>query len=76
MAESIVGAINEMFNERASANFIDCLVIDGFVGTCVQSEPRGTRVCTHTSYFIATQISGSDFIRVDYCGDSETTWNN
>jgi hypothetical protein len=72
--DSIVAAINEMFNNRASADFIDCLVVDAFVGTCVQVEVCDIYTNTRTSYFIATQMVGTDFVRVDYCSDSEMVW--
>tara|TARA_R110002096_G_scaffold337871_1_gene531174 strand:+ start:145 stop:420 length:276 start_codon:yes stop_codon:yes gene_type:complete len=74
---SIVAAINEMFNARASAEYVDCLVVDGLVGVCVQTEEKCTRSYTYTStsYFIATQVIGTDFVRVDYCGDSEMIWD-
>jgi hypothetical protein len=63
-AQAICAAINEMFNERASAEFMDCLVIDGFVGTCVQQLPVTGR--TYTSYFIVSDMPG-DFKRVEHC---------
>jgi hypothetical protein len=73
--DSIVAAINEMFNDRASAAYIDCLVVDAFVGTCVEVEVKDMYTNTRTSYFIATEILGSDLIRVEYCGDSEMVWD-
>ena len=75
--DSIVAAINEMFNDRASAEYLDCLVVDGLVGVCVQTEEKGTcsYTYTRTSYFVATQVIGTDFVRVDYCGDSEMIWD-
>ena len=73
--DSIIAAINEMFNERSVSAFIECLVVDGFVGTCVQIEDDKLYTTTTTSYFIATQITGTDFVRVEYCGGSEMVWN-
>ena len=73
--DSIVAAINEMFNDRASSAYIECLVVDALVGTCVEVEVNDMYTHTRTSYFIATQILGTDFIRVDYCGDSEMVWD-
>ena len=56
--ESIVAAINEMFNERASADFINSLVVEGFVGSCIEVEEKGDSTYTYTSksYFVATQV--------------------
>lgn len=73
--DSIITAINEMFNDRAASKFIDCLVVEAFVGTCVEVEVKDMYTNTRTSYFIATQILGTDFVRVDYCGDSELVWD-
>tara|TARA_R110000782_G_C14462638_1_gene373648 strand:- start:161 stop:430 length:270 start_codon:yes stop_codon:yes gene_type:complete len=73
--DSIVAAINEMFNDRASAAYTDCLVVDAFVGTCIEVEVKDMYTNTCTSYFIATEILGTDFVRVDYCGNSEMVWN-
>ena len=73
--DSIVAAINEMFNERASAEFVECLVVEGLVGTCVEVEVEDMYTNTRTSYFIATEIMGTDFIRIEYCGDSELVWS-
>tara|TARA_R110000851_G_C12923646_1_gene550602 strand:- start:418 stop:675 length:258 start_codon:yes stop_codon:yes gene_type:complete len=69
---SIIAAINEMFNKQASAEFIECLVIDGFVGTCLQTVGSMAGSDAHTGYFIAT-IMAADFIRVDYC--SVISWS-
>jgi hypothetical protein len=75
--ESIVAAINEMFNERASADFINSLVVEGFVGSCIEVEEKGDSTYTYTSksYFVATQVIGTDFVRVDYCSESELVWD-
>lgn len=67
--ESIVAAITEMFNERASKAFIDTLTIDELVGICIQTADINlSNPPTRVSYFIATKLQG-DFIRVEYCGD-------
>lgn len=69
IAESIVAAINEMFNDRASTGFIECLSIEGVVGTCIQQENNGiTPIYTTTSYFIATNLDYG-FVRVEYCSE-------
>ena len=69
---SIIAAINEMFNGQASAEFVECLVVDGFVGTCLRTVDSMAGSDTHTGYFIAT-IMAADFIRVDYC--SVISWS-
>jgi len=65
--QSIIVAIGEMFNSRAAANFLSCLTVYGFVGTCTQEvDNKITEPYISTSYFIATQMA-EDFIRVEYC---------
>jgi glycerate kinase len=63
-AQAICAAIDEMFNSRASAEFMACLVIDGPVGTCVQHLSVTGRA--YTSYFIVSDMGGS-FKRVEHC---------
>ena len=60
--EAIHLAIAEMFNERASAEFMDCLVIDGFVGTCEEVTEYGEYI----SYFLVSDLPAG-FKRVEYC---------
>mgnify|MGYP003667508811 CR=1 FL=1 len=57
------------------AAFIDCLVVDGLVGKCIEVEVNDAYTKTRTSYFIATEILGTDFVRVDFCDDYKTVWN-
>jgi len=65
--QSIIDAISEMFNSRASESFISCLIVDGMVGTCIQKvDNEISKAYTTTSYFIATKIT-NDLIRVEYC---------
>ena len=69
VTESIESAINEMFNRKASASFIECLEVDGYVGTCIQQiDNEITPQYKSVSYFIATPL-GQGFIRVEYCSE-------
>jgi hypothetical protein len=65
--EAIHLAIAEMFNERAIAEFMDCLVIDrSGAGVCEQVREYTTgKPFKTTSYFIATSIGS--FTRVEHC---------
>tara|TARA_R110000764_G_scaffold35726_1_gene80017 strand:- start:113 stop:412 length:300 start_codon:yes stop_codon:yes gene_type:complete len=82
--DSIIAAFNEMLKDRSSsaytdclcnAAYTDCLVVDGLVGKCIEVEVNDTYTKTRTSYFIATEILGTDFVRVDFCDDYKTVWN-
>jgi hypothetical protein len=65
--EAIHLAIAEMFNERASAEFMECLVIDrSGVGVCEQVREYTTgNPFKTTSYFIATSMGF--LTRVEHC---------
>ena len=69
VTEAIQASIMEMFNARASTAFLDCLEVDGYVGTCVQQIDNNiTAPYTSVSYFIATAL-GQGFMRVEYCSE-------
>jgi hypothetical protein len=65
--EAIHLAIAEMFNERASAEFMACLFInDDGVGVCEQvREYIHSAPFKSTSYFITSSMGL--FIRVEHC---------
>lgn len=69
VTESIKSAIDEMFNRIASSNFIECLEVCGYIGTCVQQVDNGiTPQYKSVDYFIVTEL-GQGFIRVEHCSE-------
>jgi len=72
--EAIVAAINEMFNDKFSAQCIYDLVVTGSIGVSIEVDNgiKYTRTTTH--YFITSELCGG-FNRIEYCSKSKTVWS-
>lgn len=67
--------IEECYNSRTITMFKELLTINGNIGMVVEVDKDHTMTTTTTHYFIVTLI-GDTMSRVEYCTNSNTTYND